>query len=63
MIDSKDIASIEELIIRLRTRASIRRSDTTRKSVQEGKPDRMANLLDEAATALQVVLVREKANE
>ena len=60
MIDSKDIAAIEELIIKLRTRASIRRSIPTRKSVQEGKPDRMANLLDEAATALEVVLTMEE---
>lgn len=34
---------------RLRTRASIRRQIPTRKSVQEGKPDRIADLLEQAA--------------
>lgn len=33
----------------LRTRASIRRQISTRKSVQEGKPDRVADLLEQAA--------------
>jgi hypothetical protein len=39
----------EDLVYRLRKRAEIRRQIPTRKSVQEGKPDRMADLLDEAA--------------
>lgn len=39
----------EALIYRLRKRAEIRRNIHTRKSVQEGKPDRLADLLDEAA--------------
>lgn len=42
-----------DLIYRLRTRAEIRRQIATRKSVQEGKPDRLADLLEEAATALE----------
>lgn len=42
----------EDLIYRLRERARIRRQIETRKSVQEGKPDRIADLLDEAADAL-----------
>lgn len=33
----------------LRTRAEIRRQIPTRKSVQEGKPDRIADLLEQAA--------------
>lgn len=41
-----------DLIERLMKRAEIRRQITTRKSVQEGKPDRLADLLDEAAAAL-----------
>lgn len=41
--------SEEMLIYRLRKRAEIRRNIQTRKSVQEGKPDRIADLLDEAA--------------
>lgn len=39
----------EPLIYRLRKRAEIRRNIPTRKSVQEDKPDRIADLLDEAA--------------
>jgi hypothetical protein len=41
-----------DLVYRLRKRAEIRRQISTRKSVQEGKPDRIADLLDEAADAL-----------
>ena len=46
---------IEEqtLVEKLRTRASIRRSIKDRKSVQEGKPDRIANLLEEAADEIE----------
>lgn len=43
----------QDLITRLRTRAEIRRSISSRKSVQEGKPDRIAALLEEAADALE----------
>ena len=39
----------ETLVDRLRKRAEIRRNIQTRKSVQEGKPDRIADLLEEAA--------------
>jgi hypothetical protein len=42
-----------DLIYRLRKRAEIRRQITTRKSVQEGAPDRIADLLEEAAAALE----------
>ena len=46
---------IEEqtLIERLRIRASIRRNNTERKSVQEGKPDRISDLLEETANRLE----------
>jgi hypothetical protein len=46
---------IEEqtLVERLRIRASIRRNNTERKSVQEGKPDRISDLLEEAASMLE----------
>lgn len=47
----------DDLIHRLRTRADIRRNIPCRKSVQEGKPDRLADLLDEAAYEI------EKLNE
>jgi hypothetical protein len=41
-----------DLVYRLRKRAEIRRNIPHRKSVQEGKPDRIADLLDEAANEL-----------
>ena len=41
------------LIYRLRKRAEIRRQITTRKSVQENKPDRIADLLEEAADEVE----------
>lgn len=48
-----------DLIDRLRRRAEIRRQIATRKSVQEGKPDRIADLLDEAANALEKKMEQE----
>lgn len=45
--------SKESLIYRLRKRADIRRQISTRKSVQEGAPDRIADLLEEAADRIQ----------
>jgi hypothetical protein len=41
-----------DLVYRLRKRAEIRRQISTRKSVQEGKPDRIADLLEEAANRI-----------
>lgn len=49
------------LVDRLRTRAAIRREITTRKSVQEGKPDRLADLLEEAADTISSL--SKKLNE
>lgn len=43
----------QTLIERLRIRAAIRRQIPTRKSVQENKPDRIADLLEEAALVLE----------
>lgn len=43
----------QSLIFRLRKRAEIRRQIATRKSVQEGAPDRLSALLDEAADELE----------
>ena len=43
----------DDLVFRLRMRASIRRQISTRKSVQEGKPDRIADLLEEAANEIE----------
>jgi hypothetical protein len=43
----------QSLVFRLRKRAEIRRQIASRKSVAEGKPDRIADLLEEAADALE----------
>ena len=43
----------EGLVYRLKKRAEIRRNIITRKSVQEGQPDRIADLLEEAATRIE----------
>lgn len=43
----------ETLTYRLRKRAEIRRQIPTRKSVQEGNPDRIADLLEEAANEIE----------
>jgi len=45
----------ESLIYRLETRARIRRQIATRKSVQNNEPDRIADLLEEAAYELKRV--------
>lgn len=45
----------ETLVYRLRKRADIRRQISTRKSVQEGAPDRIADLLEEAAAFITTV--------
>jgi len=42
-----------DIVYRLRKRAEIRRSIKDRKSVQEGRPDRIADLLEEAATTIE----------
>jgi hypothetical protein len=44
--------SEQSLVFRLRKRAEIRRQIPTRKSVEEGKPDRIADLLEEAANEI-----------
>ena len=43
----------DDLVFRLRERARIRRQIPGRRSVQEGKPDRIADLLVEAATEIE----------
>ena len=52
MVEFKELSQ-QTLVEKLRTRASIRRSIKDRKSVQEGKPDRIANLLEEAANEIE----------
>ena len=43
----------QSLVFRLRKRAEIRRQIPTRKSVEEGKSDRIADLLEEAANEIE----------
>jgi hypothetical protein len=43
----------QSLVFRLRKRAEIRRNIKDRKSVQEGNPDRIADLLEEAADEIE----------
>jgi hypothetical protein len=43
----------EDLVYRLRKRAEIRRQNSDRKSVKEGKPDRISDLLEEAANEIE----------
>jgi hypothetical protein len=43
----------EDLVYRLRKRAEIRRQIPTRKSVQDNQPDRISDLLEEAATEIE----------
>ena len=45
--------SEQSLVFRLRKRAEIRRQIPSRKSVLEGGPDRLADLLEEAATEIE----------
>ena len=52
-IKPKESPPGETLVERLRKRAEIRRQIPTRKSVQENKPDRIADLLEEAATKIE----------
>ena len=47
---------VDDLVYRLRKRAEIRRQITTRKSVQEGQPDRISDLLEEAADCIEKLL-------
>ena len=51
----------DDLVYRLRKRAEIRRQISTRKSVQEGQPDRIADILEEAANCIEE-LKNERTN-
>ena len=46
----------QSLVFRLLKRAEIRRQIQGRKSVEEGKPDRIADLLEEAADEIERLL-------
>lgn len=51
--------SNDDLVFRLRKRAEIRRQIPTRKSVQEGAPDRIADLLEEAADRIEELMSKD----
>ena len=53
MSESHLPVSEQSLVFRLRKRAEIRRQIQSRKSVEEGKPDRISDLLEEAATEIE----------
>ena len=53
---------MEDLVYRLRKRAEIRRQISSRKSVQEGKPDRIADLLEEAANEIDKLRAPRECN-
>lgn len=50
----------QDLVYRLRRRAEIRRQIPDRKSVQEGRPDRIADLLEEAAAEIERLRTLQK---
>ena len=52
-----------DLVYRLRKRAEIRRQIPSRKSVQEGKPDRIADLLEEAADEIERLKTQVSNND
>jgi hypothetical protein len=51
----KNIESDLSLVQRLRKRAEIRRQIPNRKSVENNEPDRISDLLEEAATEIEVM--------
>lgn len=55
--------TLDDIVVRLRKRAEIRRQIQTRKSVQEGKPDRIADILEEAANEIELLRSRCSINE
>ena len=50
-----------DIVYRLKKRAEIRRQIPGRKSVEEGKPDRIADLLEEAAE--EILRLRRSQNK
>lgn len=45
----------DDIVYRLLKRAEIRRQISTRKSVQNNEPDRIADLLEEAALEIEIL--------
>ena len=62
MIDESHLPVAEQsLVFRLRKRAEIRRQISDRKSVQEGQPDRIADILEEAANEIESLMQKVSA--
>lgn len=62
MIDESHLpVAGQSLVFRLRKRAEIRRQISDRKSVQEGAPDRIADLLEEAANEIENLMQKVSA--
>lgn len=53
IFERRSIVNEQDLVFRLRKRAEIRRQIPDRKSVMEGRPDRIADLLEEAAREIE----------
>ena len=53
----------DDLVYRLRKRAEIRRQIPGRKSVENGEPDRIADLLEEAANEIESLKKKASENE
>lgn len=58
-----EVIKNNDLIYRLKKRAEIRRNIKTRKSVQENKPDRISDLLEEAANYIEKLTDELNKNE
>ena len=52
-LELKRMNDENDIVFRLRKRAEIRRQIPGRKSVEEGAPDRIADLLEEAANEIE----------
>ena len=63
MKDESDLPVAQQsLVFRLRKRAEIRRQIPGRLAAVEGKPDRIADLLDEAATEIERLKLATESN-
>ena len=64
MIDESQLPVAQQsLVFRLRKRAEIRRQIPGRLAVTEGKPDKIANLLDEAAEEIEKLMQKLVDNQ
>jgi len=62
MLDESHLPVEEQsLVFRLRKRAEIRRQIQTRKSVQNGEADRIADLLEEAANTIEALEAKQES--